>query len=384
MKAALWMGNRRIEVNDVAKPSITEPADAIIHITHTTICGSDLYIYEAELEKSMRKGRIMGHEAIGFVEDIGSAVSRLQVGDRVIILPIIACGKCRYCEKQQFSLCDTTNPSEEMEAKYGYRIAGMLGSSDLMGGYSGDQAEYCRVPNADLNCIKAPNDIAPKKLLGLADATTTAWHGCELAEVGKGDIVGVWGCGPVGLSIQRLAKLRGASKVFAVDKDQTRLKIAKGFGMIPVDVVAHPNVSDHILSIQPHGLDCGIEASGFRSTNTPKHAAMRYMKAESDSGDTVHAVLKSTRKGGNVALIGDFFWGTNDFPIGMLMEKGITVRGGQHFGPKVISIPKMLCIQCLCTNIYLWYKYYPHLLNLVIEGKYDPSWMFTYDGECYL
>ncbi|KAI7967960.1 hypothetical protein EIK77_000701 [Talaromyces pinophilus] len=224
-----------------------------------------------------------------------------------------------------------------MEAKYGYRLSGILGSSELMGNYSGDQAEYCRVPNADLTCIKAPDDIPPKELLGLADATTSAWHGCELAEVGKGDIVGVWGCGAVGLSIQRLAKLREASKVFAVDKDQTRLQIAKSFGMIPVDVVAHPNVSDYILSIQPHGLDCGIEASGFRSINTPKHAAMRYMKAESDSGDTVHAVLKSTRKGGHIALIGDFFWGTNDFPIGMLMEKGITVRGGQHFGPKVWS-----------------------------------------------
>ncbi|KAE8548343.1 hypothetical protein TMatcc_010848 [Talaromyces marneffei ATCC 18224] len=359
MKAAVWLGRRQIEIVKVAKPSITELADAIVRITHTTICGSDLYIYEGDLDRSMEKGRIMGHEAIGFVEKVGSAVSRLKVGDRVIILPIIACGQCQYCKKQQYALCDTTNGSEEMEAKYGHRLSGTLGSSELMGGYSGDQAEYCRVPNADLTCIKAPDDIRAKKLLGLADVTTSAWHGCELAEVGKGDIVGVWGCGAVGLSIQRLAKLRGASKVFAVDKDQTRLQIAESFGMIPVDVVAHPNVSNYILSVQPHGLDCGIEASGFRSINTPKHAAMRYMKAETDSGDTVHAVLKSTRKGGHIALTGDFFWGTNDFPIGMLMEKGITVRGGQHFGS----------------------KYYPHLLNLVIEGKYDPSWMFTYDDE---
>jgi threonine dehydrogenase-like Zn-dependent dehydrogenase len=336
MKAALWMGRREIQIAEVAKPSITEPSDAIVRITHATICGSDVYIYEGDLDRSMEKGRIMGHEAIGFVEKVGTAVKRLKVGDRVIILPIIACGQCRYCEKQQYSLCDTTNGSKEIEANYGYRLSGILGSSELMGGYSGDQAEYCRVPNADLTCIKAPNDISPKKLLGLADATTSAWHGCELAEVGRGDIVGVWGCGAVGLSIQRLAKLRGASKVFAVDKDQTRLQIAKSFGMIPVDVVAHPNVADYILSMQPHGLDCGIEASGFRSINTPKHAAMRYMKNESDSGDTVHAVLKSTRKGGRIALIGDFFWGTNDFPIGMLMEKGITVRGGQHFGPKVL------------------------------------------------
>lgn len=335
MKAAAWMGRRQIELVDVAKPTITEPSDAIIRVTHTTISGSDLYIYEGELERYMEKGRIMGREAIGIVEAIGSAVTRLQVGDRVIILPIVACGECHYCKKEQFSLCDATNSSKEMEAKYGYRLSGMLGSSDLMGGYPGDQAEYCRVPNANLSCVKAPGNICHKKLLGLADITAAAWHGCELADVKEGDVVGVWGCGAVGLSIMRLAKLRGASKIFAIDKDQARLEIANSFGMIPVDVVAFPNVSDYILSIQPGGLDCGIEASGFRSVNTPKHAAMRYMKAESDSGDTIHAVFKATRKGGHIALIGDFFWGTNDFPIGMLMEKGITVRGGQHFGPKV-------------------------------------------------
>ncbi|KKA21766.1 Formaldehyde dehydrogenase [Rasamsonia emersonii CBS 393.64] len=359
MKAALWMGTRNIEIGEVAKPTITDPADAIVHITHTSICGSDLHIYEGELNDSMRKGMIMGHEAIGIVEDVGDQVRRLQPGDRVIILPIIACGQCEYCVRQEYSLCDSTNPSRDMEATYGHRLSGIFGYSDLMGGYAGDQAEYCRVPNADLTCVKAPKDVDPKKLLGLADVTTTAWHGCELAEVGKGDVVGVWGCGPVGLSIQRLAKLRGASKVYAVDKDPQRLKIAEDFGMIPIDVSLHPDVADYILSIQPHGLDCGIEASGFRSTNSPKHAAMRAIGVERDSGDTVHAILKSTKKGGRMALIGDFLYNTNDFPIGMLMEKSITVRGGQ------------LAAQ----------KYHPFLLNMVLEGKYDPSWVFTYEDE---
>jgi threonine dehydrogenase-like Zn-dependent dehydrogenase len=335
MKAAVWMNPWNIELRDVAKPVTTEPADAIVRITHNTICGSDLHLYAGELKDYTRQGMIMGHEAIGFVAEKGSDVKQVEIGDRVIILPIIACGKCSYCERKEFSLCDRTNPSKKMEGQYGYRISGSFGFSDTMGGFPGDQAEYCRVPNADLTCIKVPVHTDPKKLLGLVDVTTAAWHGCELAEVGKGDIVGVWGCGPVGLSIQRLAMIRGASKVYAVDKDPNRLKIAETYGMIPVDVVPHSNVSDYILSVQPHGLDCAIEASGFRSINTTKHLAMRTTGAETDSGDTVHAVFKSTRKGGHVALIGDFFYGTNDFPIGMVMQKGITIRGGYLPAQKV-------------------------------------------------
>ncbi|KAL1874196.1 hypothetical protein Plec18167_006133 [Paecilomyces lecythidis] len=335
MKAAMWMGTRNIKLGDVAKPMLTDPADAIVHVTHCTICGSDLHMYEGEMNEAMKKGDIMGHEAIGIVEEIGDKVKNLKVGDRVIILPIIPCGSCQYCQRQQYSLCDTTNPSKEMEAMYGHRLSGILGYSHLTGGFAGDQAEYCRVPHADLTCLKAPMDVDAKKLLGLADVTTTAWHGCELGEVGKGDIVGVWGCGPVGLSIQKLAKLRGAAKVYAVDKDPNRLKIAESFGMIPVNAAQHPEVADYILSIQPNGLDRAIEASGFRSTNRPRHEAMRTLGLERDSGDTVTDILKATRKCGNVALIGDFFANTNDFPIGMLMEKSITVRGGQLLAQKV-------------------------------------------------
>lgn len=342
MKAALWKGTKSIELGDVPKPTITAPNDAIVHITHCTICGSDLHMYNGDLNKVMEKGLIMGHEAIGIVEEVGPLVKSIGVGDRVIILPVIACGDCFYCKRNEYSLCDRTNPSRELEQMYGHRISGIFGYSLLTGGYPGDQAEYCRVPNADLTCVKAPKDIEAAKLVGLADVTPTAWHGCELADVGEGDVVGVWGCGAVGLSIQCLAKLRGARKVYAIDKDANRLDIAESFGMIPINVNDHPAPADYILSIEPHGLDRAIEASGFRSTNSATHAAMRALGVEGDSSDTVSSAIKATRKGGNVALIGDFFYTTNNFPIGMLMEKAITLRGGQLYAQKVSSQPDCL------------------------------------------
>ncbi|KAF2422389.1 GroES-like protein [Tothia fuscella] len=359
MKAALWTGTKSIELGEVPKPTITAPKDAIVHIAHCTICGSDLHMYASDLNKVMQQGLIMGHEAIGIVEEIGPEVQNLQAGDRVIILPVITCGECFYCKRNEFSLCDRTNPYKELEHMYGHRLSGIFGYSMITGGYPGDQAEYCRVPNADLTCVKAPKDIDAKKLVGVADVTTTAWHGCELAEVGEGDIVGVWGCGAVGLLIQRLAKFRGASRVYAVDKDIDQLGIAKSLGMIPVDVNEHLYPADYVLSIEPHRLDRGIEASGFRSTNSAAHATMRALGIEVDSSDTANAVIKATRKGWNVALIGDFFYTTNNFPIGMLMEKAMTLRGGQLYAQ----------------------KYFPFLLDIVVEGKYDPSFMFTHEDN---
>lgn len=335
MKAAQWTGSKSVEIGEVPKPTITAPKDAIVRITHCCICGSDLHMYSGEMNMVMQKGDILGHEAIGFIEDVGPEVQNFKAGDRVIILPVIACGDCFYCKEQQYSLCDKTNPSKQMEEMYGHRLSGIFGYSHITGGYPGNQAEFCRVPNAELVLVKCPKDLPAKKALALADVTDTAWHGVELAEVRKGDVVGVWGCGPIGLSIQKLSKeIRGASKVYAIDRDPQRLKIAESHGMIPVDVTK-VKPDEYILSVEPHGLDRGIEASGFRATDSAKHKIMRATGLEGDSSDTVSEVIKATRKCGNVALIGDFFFNTNVFPIGMLMEKTITLRGGQLMAQKV-------------------------------------------------
>lgn len=335
------MGTREVEVGLVPKPTITDPSDAIVQITHCSICGSDLHMYEGDLNDAMKKGDILGQEAIGIVEETGSEVKTVKAGDRVVILPVIACGRCEYCQRQEFSLCDVSNPSEQMETMYGHRLAGHLGYSRLFGGYPGDQAEYCRVPHVDLTCVKAPKDVDARKLLGLSKVITSAWHALELAEVQAGDVVGVWGCGPVGLSVQRLAKLRGAKKIYAMDKDPQRLRLAEEVGMTAVNVNAHPDVGDYLLSIQPHGLDRAIEASGFRSTTKAPHAAMRAIGLERDSSDTMATIVHSIKKGGYVSMIGDFFFTTHDFPIGAMMQKGLTVRGGQAFSQKV-AVPCFL------------------------------------------
>ncbi|OCL06640.1 GroES-like protein [Glonium stellatum] len=253
-------------------PVITAPRDAIGRITHRIICGSDLHMYAGELNAAMEKGDIMGYEAIGSIEEIRSRVKYWNAGNRVIILP--------------YSLCDRTNPSKMMVNMYGNRLAGIFDYSHLTGGYPGDLAEYRRVLNADLTCVNAPKNVTPEKLR------------------------------PVGLLIQHLAKLR----------DEQRLAIAKTFGMIPIDVPLQRGPAEYILVIESHGLDRGIEASDFRNTNSIERKVMRKARLEGGSLDTVSADIKATREFENVAF-GEFF-NTSGFPIGMMMEKLVTVCGG--------------------------------------------------------
>lgn len=200
MKAATWTGTKSITLDTVPRPTITAAKDVIVHITNCTICGSDLHVYAGEMNSAMEKCLIMGHEAIGIVGEVGPEVKSLKEGDWVGICPVIACGEFFYCKCKEFSLCNTANPTREMEAIYGHRLLGIFGYSRLTGGYPGNQAEYFRVPNADLVCVKA--------------------------------------------------KFCGAKRVYAIDKDPNRLKLAKSYGMIPTDVNAHSDPADYILSIE--------------------------------------------------------------------------------------------------------------------------------------
>jgi len=221
MKSVQWKGNRNIQIIDFPIPKITEPKDAIIHITTTSICGSDLHLYHNEI-LGMEDGDILGHEMIGFVEEVGTDVKNFKVGDRVVVSCVISCGECFYCKNEYFSCCDCTNDSKEMEEIYGHHIAGFFGYSHLTGGYPGGQAEFCRVPFADNNLLKVPDSIKDESALFLSDVLCTSWHACEMGEVGEGKTVAIWGIGPVGLLTAAWAKYRGASRIICIDKEKKK------------------------------------------------------------------------------------------------------------------------------------------------------------------
>jgi len=332
---------------------VTEPGDAIIKITSTTVCGSDLHMYLGLVD--MHKGDVLGHEFMGVIEDVGSEVTGFKRGDRVVASAVIACGKCFYCDNGWFSCCDRTNPNDDMAKLYGHSIAGVFGYSQLTGGFDGGQAEYARVPLADNNLLKVPDSLSDEKVLFLSDIVCTGWHACELGEVSEGQTVAVWGCGPVGLMAQAWAKFRGAARVIAIDNVPYRLAVAKKLGsyVINFDKV---NVLDEIERLAPGGPDVGIEAAGFRFPKSLSHKLQTFVGLEGDAMDILTEMVKAVRKCGTIAIVGDYFYCGNQFPIGAFMEKGQTMRGSQVF------------VQ----------KYWKELLGYIERGEFDPTFVITH------
>lgn len=355
-KVLQWMGSESVKVVEVPRPIITDPRDAIVRITTTTICGSDLHLYHNAMGRGMEKGDILGHEFMGLVEDVGSEVTNLKIGDRVVVAAVIADGTCDFCKRGQFSLCETTNPSKEMEDLYGHRTAGLFGYSHLTGGYPGGQAEFARVPFADVNCLKIPPSLTDEQALFLSDIVCTAWHGCELGEVSEGKTVAVWGCGPVGLLTLMWAKFRGAARIIAIDCIPYRLEVARSKLGAEVINFAEENPLRVLRDIAPGGPDVCIDCAGFRFPKSLAHKFMRALHIETDTPEVVSECIIACKKGGHIALIGDYFGTANNFPIGAMMEKSITVRGGQVF------------VQ----------KYWTKLLEYIERGDVDPRFVITH------
>ncbi|KAK7179460.1 uncharacterized protein CC84DRAFT_1190930 [Paraphaeosphaeria sporulosa] len=296
---------------------------SISRSTHCTICSSDLHMC-----------------AIGIVEEVASESRTLISGGRVIILPMIGYGECFYCKRRGFSISDQTTTSQGLVQMYGHHSSGIFGYSMIMRGYSCNQAENCSVPDTDI------------RLVGLADVTPTPWHGRESAEVDKDDVVG------------RLAKVHRALKVYAINNDINLLNIANAYGMIPIDVDDHSDPADDILSLDPHDLDRGIEANGVKSTNSIAHTVVRALGVE------------STRKGGNIALIGGFFHTINKFPIGMLTDNAITLRFGQLYAQKARRYRSsdhqhdymLLCALCSVFHSYWMLSLENSLVRIMSTG----------------
>jgi threonine dehydrogenase-like Zn-dependent dehydrogenase len=362
MRALTWQGKHDVRVETVADPQIVNPRDAIIRITSTAICGSDLHLYDHVIP-GMKGGDILGHEFMGEVVDVGSANKSLRIGQRVVVPFVIACGKCFFCEKQQFAACDNSNPADKAdpsEFAYGHPMAAAFGYSHLTGGYAGGQAEFVRVPFADVGPIAIPEGIDDDKVLFLSDILPTGWMAADNCDIEPGDTVAVWGCGPVGLFAIQSALLLGAERVIAIDHHPRRLQLAKSMGAQIVDF-EEVRVSEALAEMTGGiGPDACIDAVGMESHGLSPDNVLDHLKtATKMATDRIHAlrqVILACRKGGRVSIPGVYGGFADKFPIGALMEKGLTIKSGQ-------------------THVQ---KYMAMLLGLILEGKIDTTFLISH------
>lgn len=355
MMAVQFQSKESLKVAQVPVPIVTDPTDVVVKVTASTVCGSDLHLYH-NLIPGMKKGDIVGHESIGVVDEVGPGVKNFKKGDRVVISAVISCGQCEYCQRREWSCCDVTNTSEKQEELYGHNTGALFGYSHTMGGYDGCQAEYVRVPFADVNLFPIPNNISDRQAILIADIACTAYHGTELADVKPGDKVVIFGCGPVGLLAQMWAKYRGASIVVAIDIEQYRLDFARDkFGSVIVNS-SGVDPLETVKKLIPGGPDKVIDCVGFRFPDDALHKTEMAVKLETDSPNIVNLAIKMVRKNGRITLIGDYIGFTNHFNIGAMMEKHLTMNGGQ-----------------------LWpHNYYKMIFDAMASGKVDPTVVLTH------
>lgn len=356
MKALVYHGKIDVRLIEKPVPLISNPLDIIVKVTATTVCGSDLHLYNGEIPKNFLKGYILGHEAVGIVDEVGSEIKKFSKGDRVVISAVIACGQCEYCKREEYSCCDVTNKCEAQKILYGHNTGAIFGYSDLVGGYDGCQAEYVRVPYGDVNCFEIPDGIDDKKALMIADIACTGFHGNQLVDVKEGDNVVVFGCGPVGMMTCMWAKYRKAKRVIGIDVDDYRLKFVKM--KFDVDTInsKERDVIEAVKVFMPGGPDKVIDCVGFRFPENFIHKFERALSLETDSPNILNTMIHMVRKNGKIGLIGDYFGYTNQFHIGALMEKHLTMSGGQ-----------------------LWpHKYQKYIFDLIKSGEIDPSVIITH------
>jgi threonine dehydrogenase-like Zn-dependent dehydrogenase len=360
MRAVCWYGPHDVRVQNVPDPTIVNPHDAIVKITTTAICGSDLHLYDGHIP-TMRKGDILGHEFMGKVVDVGRDVNKLKKGDRVVVPCAIACGNCLFCQRELWSLCDNSNPNAWLvESLYGYCGAAIFGYSHLYGGYAGGQAEYVRVPFADVGPIKIPNGLTDEQVLFLSDIFPTGYMAAENCNIQSGDTVAVWGCGPVGQFAIRSAYMLGAERVIAIDHIPERLRMAQE-GHAEVINYEGTDVVEMLKQMTGGiGPDACIDAVGMEAHGTTIGAINDNLKQKLRlSTDRPHALreaIQACRKGGTVSICGAYGGFLDKFPFGAAFAKALNFKMGQ-------------------TNVH---KYLRQLLNSIREGQIDPSFVITH------
>jgi threonine dehydrogenase-like Zn-dependent dehydrogenase len=334
MRAACWHGREKIDVEKVPDPKILNARDAIVRVTSTAICGSDLHIYDGYIP-TMRRGDILGHEFMGEVVEVGAGVRNLRVGDRVVVPFPIACGACTACERQAFSLCENSNPNAAIAEKLmGHSPAGIFGYSHMMGGYAGGQAEYVRVPFADVGPFKIEDDLTDEQVLFLTDILPTGWMGAEMCDISPGDTIAIWGAGPVGQFAVASAYLQGAERVIAIDRFEYRLAYARKAG---AETLNYEDV-DVLEALREmtggRGPDAVIDAVGMEGHHAVAavHAYDRAKQATRMETERPHALreaIMAVRNGGTVSVVGVYGGMLDKFPMGAVVNRSLTIKSGQ-------------------------------------------------------
>ncbi|MDB5082837.1 MAG: Threonine dehydrogenase [Chloroflexi bacterium] len=361
MKANCWMGKKDVKVEEVPDPKILMRQDAIVRITSTTICGSDLHLYDGFIP-TMEKGDILGHEFMGEVVELGSEVKNLKVGDRVVVPFPIACGRCSMCQRTLFSLCENSNPNAHIAAALmGHSPAGIFGYSHMMGGYAGGQSQYVRVPFADVGPIKVPDGIPDEKVLFLSDIFPTGYYAAENCNIKPGDVVAVWGCGPVGQFAIASAYLLGAERVIGIDRFEYRLRWARekaGAETINYEEVDVKETLDEMTG--GRGPDACIDAVGLEA-HAPGFVgaydrAKQAVKLETDRPIVLREMIMSCRNGGTLSIAGVYGGFIDKFPIGAVMNRALTIKTGQ-------------------TPVQ---RYMQPLLQRILNGDIDPGFVVSH------
>jgi threonine dehydrogenase-like Zn-dependent dehydrogenase len=364
MKALCWHGTGDVQVDTVPDPKILNPGDAIVKITSTAICGSDLHLFDGFMP-TMKKGDILGHEPMGKVVEVGKGVKNLKVGDRVVVPFTISCGECFFCKKDMFSLCDNSNPNAEIaRAAMGHSPAGLFGFSHMLGGYAGGQAEYLRVPFADVGPLKIENDsLTDEQVLFLSDIFPTGYMAAENCGIEEGDTVAVWGGGPVGQFAIRSAWMLGAGRVVAIDRVPERLAMAKKHGQADTINFEDEKVYDRLMEMTSgRGPDrcidaVGAEAHAGGSVDAVLDAAKAAVMLGTDRPHVIREAIMCCRKGGTVSIPGAYVGVMDKLPIGAMMNKGLTIKTGQ-------------------THVQHYHK---QLLKKIEAGEIDPSFVITHE-----
>lgn len=362
MRALCWTGINELSVETVDDPVLVNPHDAILRVTLTTTCGSDLHFLGGYLP-GMRAGDVIGHEFMGEVIDVGSEVTATKVGARVVVPSFIACGSCWFCDHELYSLCDTTNPNADLQVPlFGYPTGGIYGYTHPFGGYQGSHAQYVRVPFADQNCFPIPESVSDEQALFVSDAGPTGFMGADFCGLQGGETVAVWGCGGVGLMAAQSARLLGAERIVMVDRIPERLQLAREqIGAETIDYTQVDSVVDTLREMTGgRGPDAVIDAVGMEGHGTGLQYAYDRIKQavrlETDRAVALREAIVACRKGGTVSVLGVYIL-TDKFPMGAAMNKGLTIRTAQQHGQ----------------------RYVPRLLDYIGRGELDPTFLITHD-----